>query len=77
MEIKVGYGTINRFDDTASGSWGDKRVSTNFGLSICVENNLSKAENDIIHDKINKWFEEKILNNPKLIESIRKQIDVK
>ncbi len=77
MKIDVGYGTINRYGDTASGGTGDNHATVNFGLSINISNDLPAEDNEVIRDKLYVWFEEKILNNPKLIQSIEESISGK
>jgi len=75
MEIKVGRGIINQFEDDASFLVGENHVSCNFGLHIEVFNKSGLEQNKIISNKVSKWFKEKIIDNPKLIESLEKEIN--
>ena len=74
MEVSIGYGTINSYGDTSSGSFGNGSISCTFGIRVYIDNDLSIEDNEIVDKKLYKWFEEKILTNPKLIDSIKESI---
>ncbi len=73
VKISISKGAINHWDDDMSMNYGENHNDINFGVTIKVEGKYSIEEAKEINKKLEKWIDEKIFKNPKMIESLMLQ----